>query len=120
MSVRIKNLPSEKRTYEIDCEMAARDNLFDMREYLNFLTEENKITKYPKSKMESESISLQLSPSGTKIEVEVNVTMKKKYLKMLTRKFLHKKGIKDWVSVKKGPRPNQYVIFYYNLNQDDQ
>jgi Ribosomal L22e protein family len=120
MAAPIKNLPSKRRSYVLHCEQVMKEkDLFKMEDCLNFLEEENRLTKYPEEKLPGGSVSFSLLPSGHSIKVDVGVSMKKQYLKFLIRKFLHRKGLKDWIKVLKGENKNDYSLVYYNLVDEE-
>ena len=59
----------------------------------------------------------------SKVQVTTSVPMAKRYLKYLTKKFLKKHQVRDWLRVlasnTKGER-NTYELKYFKLNEEDE
>ena len=55
---------------------------------------------------------------GTKVTVKSQAGHKKSYMKYLTKKFLKKNKIRDWVRVISA-KPTVYELRYFNIQQED-
>jgi hypothetical protein len=67
--------------------------------------------------------NVKVSKTKTKITVTTEIPMAKRYLKYLTKKFLKKHQVRDWLRVlasnTKGER-NTYELKYFKLNEEDE
>ena len=52
-----------------------------------------------------------------KITVEANTKFSKRYLKYLTKKFLKKQNLRDWMRVVASDK-NTYELRYFNISED--
>ncbi|KAB8290259.1 hypothetical protein EYC80_011125 [Monilinia laxa] len=92
-----KKGPSVKRKFVIDCKQPANDKIFDTAAFEKFLQDNLK--------------------DGDSIKVETSVNSGH-YLKYLTKKFLKKNQLRDWlrvVSTSKGV----YELRFFNVVGDD-
>lgn len=61
---------------------------------------------------------MKLSRDGNKIHVEATQKFSKRYLKYLTKKFLKKQNLRDWMRVVASDH-NTYELRYFNISEDD-
>lgn len=62
--------------------------------------------------------TVKLSRDGDKIMVEATQAFSKRYLKYLTKKFLKKQNLRDWMRVVASDK-NTYELRYFNISEDD-
>jgi hypothetical protein len=55
-----------------------------------------------------------INPGQTKITVTSNIPLSKRYLKYLTKKFLKKNSLRDWIRVVASSK-DVYVLKFYNI-----
>lgn len=58
-----------------------------------------------------------LSRDRSRITVESNIKFSKRYLKYLTKKFLKKQNLRDWMRVVASDK-NTYELRYFNISED--
>lgn len=58
-----------------------------------------------------------LSRDKARITVEANIKFSKRYLKYLTKKFLKKQNLRDWMRVVASDK-NTYELRYFNISED--
>ncbi len=61
---------------------------------------------------------VKLSRDADKIHVEATQAFSKRYLKYLTKKFLKKQNLRDWMRVVASDK-NTYELRYFNISEDD-
>lgn len=61
---------------------------------------------------------MKVSRDGNKIHVEATQKFSKRYLKYLTKKFLKKQNLRDWMRVVASDQ-NTYELRYFNISEDD-
>lgn len=55
---------------------------------------------------------------GTGVQVNTNIQFAKRYVKFLTKKFLKKASLSDYVRVT-AKKSNSYVLSYFNMGKDE-
>lgn len=55
-----------------------------------------------------------ISPGNTKLTVTSNIPLSKRYLKYLTKKFLKKNSLRDWIRVVASSK-DVYQLRFYNI-----
>lgn len=63
--------------------------------------------------------SVEIKRDGSKITVVGNVHFSKRYLKYLTKKFLKKNQLRDFMHVIANAK-DSYELRYFNINQDEE
>lgn len=119
MTKHIINKPCTRKTYFIDCSKLVDENCINVDDFINFLTVTNKLTKYAEDRVPGGSVTIAKAGDGKGVKIDVGVQMSKIYLKMLTKKYFHKNGLKDWVKVVSGKNRNSYTMVYYNTDQEE-
>lgn len=61
---------------------------------------------------------MSLTRDNHKIHVEASQAFSKRYLKYLTKKFLKKQNLRDWMRVVAADK-NSYELRYYNISEED-
>jgi large subunit ribosomal protein L22e len=57
---------------------------------------------------------LMIFPGNTKLTVTSNIPLSKRYLKYLTKKFLKKNSLRDWIRVVASTK-DTYQLRFYNI-----
>jgi len=90
----------------------------DPASFENFLQNRFKIVKGAKPGVLGDSVKI--TRDKTKITVAADSTFSKRYLKYLTKKYLKKQNLRDWMHVI-STNKNTYELKYYNIqDQDDE
>lgn len=78
-----------------------------------FLTERIKVN----NKTKQLGTAVVISRDRSRITVEANIKFSKRYLKYLTKKFLKKQNLRDWMRVVASDK-NTYELRYFNISED--
>ena len=62
--------------------------------------------------------AVRISRDKTKLNVEAEAPFSKRYLKYLTKKYLKKQQLRDWLHVIASSK-NAYELRYYNIHEQD-
>lgn len=62
--------------------------------------------------------NVSITRDGNKINVEADAPFSKRYLKYLTKKYLKKKNIRDWLHVI-ASGATSYELRYFNISQEN-
>ncbi|KAL1877736.1 60S ribosomal protein L22 [Paecilomyces lecythidis] len=102
------------KKYVINASQPASDKIFDVSAFEKFLHDRIKV----EGRVGNLGENVQISQSGDgKVEVVTHIPFSGRYLKYLTKKFLKKQQLRDWlrvVSTSKGV----YELRFYNVVND--
>eukprot|EP01137_Pigoraptor_chileana_P015314 Opistho-2@71088 len=102
--------------FTIDCSRPVEDEIMDAAAFENFLQLRVKVN----GKAGNLGDSVSISRDKTKINLTAdNVQFSKRYLKYLTKKFLKKHQLRDWLRVVAVSK-NAYELRYFNIEGDDE
>lgn len=105
-----------KHKFIIDYSKPAADGVFDGAEFEKFLHDRIKV----EGKAGQLGDSVKVTRDGnTKITVTCNIPFSKRYLKYLTKKFLKKNSLRDWIRVVASSKDNYQLRFYNIANSAD-
>ncbi|KKY15610.1 putative 60s ribosomal protein l22 [Phaeomoniella chlamydospora] len=101
--------------YTIDASQPVNDKIFDISAFEKFLHDKIKV----EGRVGNLGDTITISQAGEgKVEVVAHIPFSGRYLKYLTKKYLKKNQLRDWlrvVSVSKGV----YQLRFYNVADDD-
>merc|ERR1712168_1666888 len=103
-SNRSKKLKRPTLKFSIDCSQPVDDGILDLSAFLTYLDEHVKV------KMELVAKS---------VTVTTNIAFSKRYLKYLTKRYLKKNNLREWLRVV-ADKKESYTLKYFNINQDDE
>ncbi|KAF5210416.1 60S ribosomal protein L22A [Clavispora lusitaniae] len=109
-----KNTQAAKK-FVVDTSAPVENAVFDQEAYVKYLVEHIKVDGIIGNLGETVSVT----EEGNKVIVVSTTKFSGKYLKYLTKRFLKKNQLRDWirfVSVKK----NQYQLQFYSIAEDDE
>ncbi|KAJ3059961.1 hypothetical protein HK102_009736, partial [Quaeritorhiza haematococci] len=99
--------------FTIDCSSPAGDGIFDTNAFEKFLHDRIKVNG--RTNNLGEVISISKSANGTVTVTAVGGTQfSKRYLKYLTKKFLKKHQLRDWLRVVSSKK-DTYELRYFNI-----
>ena len=110
-----KKTQNVTKTFTVDCATPTENGVFDPESYVKYLVEHIKIDGHVGQLNELISVSTE----GTKVVVVSSTKFSGKYLKYLTKRYLKKNQIRDWIrfiSVKK----NEYKLQFYSTSVDEE
>mmetsp|Transcript_10501 Transcript_10501/g.12281 ORF Transcript_10501/g.12281 Transcript_10501/m.12281 type:complete len:126 (+) Transcript_10501:71-448(+) len=103
-------------TFTIDCSKPVDDKIMDIASFEKFL--QDKIKVGGKAGALGEVVKVQREKS--KIVVKAEISMAKRYLKYLTKKYLKKHGVRDWLRVIASNKDRSvYELRYFNIADNE-
>ena len=99
----------------IDCTAPAEDKIFDVVAFEQFLLQRIKVN----GKTGALGKAVTVKRDGNKITVRSTAGFSKQYLKYLTKKFLKKNKVRDWLRVI-AAKPKVYELRYFNIQEADE
>ncbi len=101
------------RRFTVDATKPAQDGVFDVAAFETFLKARIKV----KGKAGMLGSSVDVKRDNNRVTVKTTIKMSKRYIKYLTKKYLKKETIRDWLRVvKKGKRG--YELRYFDIHGD--
>merc|ERR1711931_415056 len=88
-------------TFHIDCRQPVEDGILNIADFETFLQSKIRVnvTKNAPKKTKVKAATISVERSKTKVTVVSDVQFSKKYLKYLTKKYLQKNSLRDWLRV---------------------
>ncbi|KAF3856693.1 hypothetical protein F7725_017416, partial [Dissostichus mawsoni] len=102
--------------FTLDCTHPVEDGIMDAANFEQFLQERIKVNGKAGS-LGGGVVSIERSKS--KIAVNSEVPFSKRYLKYLTKKYLKKNNLRDWLRVVANTKES-YELRYFQINQDEE
>uniref|UniRef100_A0A3B3URF6 Large ribosomal subunit protein eL22 n=1 Tax=Poecilia latipinna TaxID=48699 RepID=A0A3B3URF6_9TELE len=107
---------SKSSTFTLDCTHPVEDGIMDAANFEQFLQERIKVNGKA-GNLGGGVVSIERSKS--KITVSSEVPFSKRYLKYLTKKYLKKNNLRDWLRVVANTKES-YELRYFQINQDEE
>jgi large subunit ribosomal protein L22e len=104
----------EHLRFEIDCKEPAEDSVIIVDDFAEFLRKRIKVN----GKRGNLGESVAVNADTQKIKVSAEPPFSKRYLKYLTKKYLKKNNIRDYLHVIASTRTS-YQLKYFNIQGDD-
>ncbi len=111
--LRSKNATKKQTKHFIDLNVALEDDLLVAKEFVDFLKSNIKVQGKKGNLGEVITVSL----SDKKVAVASKIDLQKRYLKYLTKKYLKKNDILDYLRVVASDK-NTYTIKYVKLGEN--
>ncbi|XP_073059560.1 large ribosomal subunit protein eL22y-like [Primulina eburnea] len=104
-------------TFVIDCAKPVEDKIMEIASLEKFLQERIKVAGKPGALGDAVTVTR----DKTKITVTANDTnFSKRYLKYLTKKYLKKNNVRDWLRVIASNKDrNMYELRYFNIAENE-
>merc|ERR1712054_51549 len=111
-----KKLTKRKQTlkYSIDCSQPVDDGIMDAASFEKFLLDRIKVGGKTGNLGEVVSVSR----DKAKVQVSADTAFSKRYLKYLSKKYLKKQQLRDWLHVIASTK-TAYELRYYNIHEQD-
>lgn len=100
--------------FGIDCSKPVEDKVFSTSNFAEFLKSRIKV----EGKLGKLGDNIKVSNTDTKVTVEANVPFSKRYLKYLTKKYLKKHNLREFLYVIAANK-RDYQIKYFNIQQEE-
>jgi large subunit ribosomal protein L22e len=99
--------------FSINCSVPVADGIFDIASFEKFLHDKIKVD----GKAGVLGDSVKIVRGAQNVDVTANIAMSKRYLKYLTKKFLKKQQLRDYLRVIASSK-STYDLRYFNINED--
>ncbi|CAK0773751.1 60S ribosomal protein L22B [Coccomyxa viridis] len=106
----------KQAAFVIDCSKPVEDKIMKIGEFEKFLVDKIKVDN--KTGVLGDLVSV--TKDRTKVTVTSEIPMSKRYLKYLTKKFLKKHNVRDWLRVIASNKDrNVYELRYFNIADNE-
>ncbi|VDM95189.1 unnamed protein product [Thelazia callipaeda] len=102
--------------YTIECKNPVEDGIMNVNDFATFLNERIKVNGKVGT-MAANGVKLEIAK--TKVILVSEVPFSKRYLKYLTKKYLKRNTLRDWLRVVASSK-DMYELRYFQINQDDE
>lgn len=110
--------PAKKKatTFTIDCSKPVEDKIMEIASFEKFLLEKIKVD----GRTGRLGDDIRIAREKTKVTVTADIPMSKRYLKYLTKKYLKKHNVRDWLRViSSNKERNVYELRYFNIAENE-
>ncbi|KAK0088737.1 hypothetical protein PV325_010844 [Microctonus aethiopoides] len=101
--------------FTIDCTHPVEDNIMDVASFEKYLQERIKVN----GKTGNFGNSVTLERNKNKLSVNSDVDFSKRYLKYLTKKYLKKNKLRDWLRVVSKDKDTYELRYFQITSQED-
>merc|ERR1712022_48503 len=98
----------------VDCRLPIEDNVIVLKDFVDFLTGHIKVD----NKTNNLGSHVKVSMDKESIVVESKIPLSKRYLKYLTKKYLKKQDLKEFLRVI-STNKNTYQLRYFKIQNED-
>merc|ERR1712072_128812 len=104
------------QAFVVDCSKPAEDQIMDVASFERFLADRIKVG----GKAGALGDAVTVSRDKTRVVVTTEQAMSKRYLKYLTKKYLKKHKVRDWLRViASNKERNVYELRYFNIADNE-
>jgi len=114
MPAKSKKTKKVQKKFVLDCTHPAEDKIMDPAEFATYLNEKIKVA----GKTGNLGTNVVVQREGFKVNVLSDIPFSKRYLKYLTKKYLKKHSLRDWLRVV-ASNSTTYELRYFQINQDE-
>uniref|UniRef100_T1D582 Large ribosomal subunit protein eL22 n=1 Tax=Psorophora albipes TaxID=869069 RepID=T1D582_9DIPT len=104
----------EHLRFGVDCTNIAEDNIMDVADFEKYLKERFKVN----GKTGNLGSNVSFERQKMKVYVNSDVHYSKRYLKYLTKKYLKKNSLRDWIRVVSNDK-DLYELRYFRISSND-
>ncbi|XP_064641868.1 large ribosomal subunit protein eL22-like [Lineus longissimus] len=101
--------------FTIDCTLPVEDGIMDAGSYERYLHERIKI----QGKTNNLDGNVSIERNKSKVTINSEVPFSKRYLKYLTKKYLKKNNLRDWLRVVANQK-DSYELRYFQINNEEE
>merc|ERR1711955_155581 len=109
--------PKKKKVslkFSLDCSHPVEDGIMDISNFSQYLKGRIKVN----GKTQNLGNNVQVEVIKNKIIVNADIPFSKRYLKYLTKKYLKKNNLRDWLRVVAASKES-YELRYFQINNDE-
>merc|ERR1712178_682304 len=110
-----KKSKSNTRKFTINCAAPVDDGILDIASFGTYLTEHIKV----EGKVGNLGNNVKVDAGKTNLTVSSESAASKRYLKCLTKRYLKKNNLREWLRVVAEDKAS-YTLKYFNINNDDE
>ncbi|XP_053467525.1 60S ribosomal protein L22-like 1 [Ictalurus furcatus] len=110
-----KNRKGAAWKFTLDCTHPVEDGILDSANFETFLREKVKVN----GKTGNLGNMVQIARQRNRISISSEKQFSKRYLKYLTKKYLKKNNLRDWLRVVASDKET-YELRYFQISQDDE
>ncbi|KAI3403523.1 rpl22 [Candida oxycetoniae] len=103
------------KKFTVDTSAPVENGVFDQEGYVKYLIEHIKVDNIVGNLGDDISVTAE---SGNKVVILSNAKFSGKYLKYLTKRYLKKNQIRDWIRFV-AVKQNQYRLQFYSVAEDE-
>ncbi|EGR27414.1 ribosomal protein, putative [Ichthyophthirius multifiliis] len=100
--------------FHIDCSQPVEDKVIVLNDFVEYLRQKTKVN----GKLGNLGENVTISSTGSKVTVTSHIPFSKRYLKYLTKKYLKKQDLRNYLYVTSSDRKS-YQLRYFNIQQDN-
>ena len=100
--------------FVIDCRLPIEDNVIVLKDFESFLTQKIKV----ENKTGNLGSAVTVSADKDNLVVEAKIAFSKRYLKYLTKKYLKKQDLKEFLRVIAVSK-NTYALRYFKIQNEE-
>merc|ERR1712165_147360 len=100
--------------FTVDCTLPVEDGIMDCANFEKFLQERIKVN----GKTNNFGNNVTIERAKSKVSINSDVPFSKRYLKYLTKKYLKKNNLRDWLRVVASAK-DSYELRYFQINNED-
>merc|ERR1712098_406914 len=104
----------EYKKFTVECKQPVEDNIMDVAQLEKYFQDRIKVNK----KTGNLGDAVKVAREKTKVLVTAEMPFSKRYLKYLTKKYLKKQNLRDFLHVI-APKKDTYELRYFNINNDN-
>merc|ERR1711937_134491 len=102
--------------YMVDCQQPCEDNIMDIAQLEKYLQDRIKVNG--KTGNLGELVKVGREKQKVLVTVSSEIQFSKRYIKYLTKKYLKKQDLRDFLHVI-APKKDTYELKYFNINSND-
>ena len=100
--------------FYIDCKLPIEDNVIVLKDFESYLTQNIKVDGKKGNMGKNVSVGMERE----NIVIEASIAFSKRYLKYLTKKYLKKQDLKEFLRVI-STQKNTYQLKYFNIQNEE-
>merc|ERR1712099_152743 len=101
--------------FTVDCTLPVEDGIMDCANFEKFLQERIKVN----GKTNNFGNNVTIERAKSKVSINSDVPFSKRYLKYLTKKYLKKNNLRDWLRVV-ADKKDSYELRYFQINNEEE
>ncbi|KAI0224863.1 60S ribosomal protein L22 [Lamellibrachia satsuma] len=100
--------------FVLDCTQPVEDGIMNVGDFEKFLHEKVKVN----GKMNNFGNNVSIEKQKSKLIVQSDIAFSKRYLKYLTKKYMKKNNLRDWLRVVATTK-DTYELRYFQINNEE-